>query len=81
MEIIRDLYRTSGERAVRAGSFDHAAWLLADRMARRAHGRRGEAHFVNMIGRGENGSALHYAAHLINADGWATSVQFVVRRA
>lgn len=81
MNMLNNLYRTTGERAVRAGSPDHAARLLADRMARRAHGRRGAAHFVSLIGRGENGEALHYAARLINAYGWATSVQFVVRRA
>jgi len=86
MEIIWDgreshLYRTSGERAVRAPTPTHAAWGLAARMARREHGRTGEAFFVNRIGHSENGEAFHCAARLVGPNSYATSVQFVVRRA
>lgn len=75
------LYRTAGERAVRAGSPDQAARLLAGRMARREYGRRGAAHFLHEVGRSENGSAIHYAVRLVDVTGYATSTQFVVRRA
>ena len=54
------LYRTAGERAVRAPSPAHAAWALANRMARREHGRRGAAQGVHLIGHSENGLAAHY---------------------
>jgi len=75
------LYRTSGERAVRAPTPTHAAWALAGRMARRQHGRTGEACFVTRVGHSEDGEAFHYAARLVGPKGYATSVQFVVRRA
>ena len=85
MEIIFDgreshLYRASGERAVRAPTPTHAAWVLAKRMARRQHGRRGDAYGVHVVGHSENGAAMHYAARLVDANSYATSAQFVVRR-
>ena len=86
MEIIFDgreshLYRASGERAVRAPTPTHAAWVLAKRMARRQHGRRGDAYGVHVVGHSEIGAAVHYAARLVGSDNYATSAQFVVRRA
>ncbi len=86
MEIIFDgreshFYRTSGERAVRAPTPTHAAWVLAKRMARRQHGRRGDAYGVRVVGYSENGAAVHYAARLVGSHSYATSTQFVVRRA
>ena len=74
------LYRTSGERAVRAPSPAHAAWALANRMARREHGRHGAAQGVHLTGHSEGGFAAHYRASLVARNGYSVSVEFVVRR-
>ena len=74
------LYRTSGERAVRAPSPAHAAWALANRMARREHGRHGAAMGVHLTGHSENGDAAHYRGSLVDRNGYSVSVEFVVRK-
>ena len=73
------LYRIAGERAVRAPSPDHAAWALANRMARREHGRHGSAQGVYLIGYSESGEAAHYRGSLVARNGYFVSVDFVVR--
>ena len=73
------LYRTAGERAVRAPSPAHAAWALANRMARREHGRHGAAMSVYLTGYSERGEAAHYRGSLVARNGYSVSVDFVVR--
>ena len=74
------LYRTAGERAVRAPSPAQAAWALANRMARREHGRHGSAQGVYLIGYSERGEAEHYRGSLVDRNGYSVSVHFVVRK-
>jgi len=74
------LYRTSGERAIRTYTPNHAAFAFAARMARREHGRRATARVVP-TGYSDNGEARHYRASLTAANGYRTTVEFVLRRA
>lgn len=74
------LYRTSGERAIRAHTPNHAAFAFAGRMARREHGRRATVSVIP-TGYSENGDAQHYRAAMTSPSGYMTTVEFVVRRA
>jgi len=71
----------AGGRAVRASSPTNAAWVFANRMARRKHGRDGAAQGVHLAGYGENGDAAHYRGSLVARNGYSVPVEFVVRMA
>lgn len=74
------LYRTAGERAVRAPSPAHAAWALANRMARRAYGKRGGADVHRL---GLSGDEVLFEAqigHQGMRDFWHETIYFRVRK-